>query len=90
MSKFVKHPNYYPSNNDIAFLKLVSPFEWTEYVQPACLPQSSYKAPVGKSVIISGWGKTIFSTGTVETQKSLRNFKSLRFFVPIGDLNEKF
>lgn len=41
--------------NDIALLKLTNPVEFTEHIQPICLPEID---PQPQQSIISGWGKT--------------------------------
>jgi len=56
------------SRNDIAVLKLSSPLEFNEFVQPACLPAASAKGlyDVGKKGIISGWGSMTPSSGILD------------------------
>ena len=46
------------NDNDIAIMVVESPFQYTNYVRPACLPQSNFKISNGANVIISGWGAT--------------------------------
>ena len=41
--------------NDIALLEVDNPFEFTEYVKPACLPLRPVED--GIRCIVSGWGK---------------------------------
>ena len=55
-------------DNDIAVMVTGSPFEYTEYVRPACLPESAAFNPLKlksssditdvRKCIISGWGTT--------------------------------
>ena len=60
-SKVILHDQYRVGarfNNDIAILKLQSPFYDTDFVKPACLPNPSYKVQTGTAVVVSGWGAT--------------------------------
>ena len=55
------HPEYNSSigDFDVAILKLSFPLIWTDYVQPACLPEASFTAEEnGQKGFISGWGTT--------------------------------
>lgn len=61
VSQVINHPNYRKGarhNNDIAILKLETPFDETNFVKPACLPDPSFHAEPGRAVIVSGWGLT--------------------------------
>lgn len=47
--------------NDVTLLELTEPIEWSESVQPACLPGSTGRAEqsdafTGRSAIAAGWG----------------------------------
>jgi len=58
--KIIKHENYNRGaryNNDIALMFADEPFEYTDYVRPACLPTASFDFEEGH-MIISGLGKT--------------------------------
>ncbi|XP_005103818.1 plasma kallikrein [Aplysia californica] len=44
------------SYHDIALIKLTQPFNYTDYVGPACLPNAT--APVGTKCYVTGWGDT--------------------------------
>jgi len=35
-----------------------TPFEYTDYVRPACLPSQGFKIEHEATCVISGWGKT--------------------------------
>ena len=55
------HPEYNPRilDFDVAILKLSFPLIWTDYVQPACLPDASFTPEEnGQKGFISGWGTT--------------------------------
>merc|ERR1719356_406330 len=59
--KIVTHPKYDPSqvHHDISIMLLAKPFEYTDYVRPACLPPRNFN--LGSStgrMIISGLGNT--------------------------------
>ncbi|XP_051828096.1 polyserase-2-like [Antechinus flavipes] len=42
--------------NDIALLHLAEPVNFTEYVQPICLPRANHSFPHGASCWATGWG----------------------------------
>jgi secreted trypsin-like serine protease len=58
------HPNYdtVTNMNDIAVLRVSTPFTFDKYVQPACLPGGEPKP--NDQVAIIGWGAQVFA-GTV-------------------------
>lgn len=43
-------------NNDIAVIQLKQPIQFTNYIQPICLPTKETKFEAGKNCTISGWG----------------------------------
>ncbi|XP_078264732.1 enteropeptidase [Rhinoraja longicauda] len=43
-------------NGDITLLHLESAVQYTDYVQPACLPDSKQHFPAGMTCAIAGWG----------------------------------
>lgn len=43
-------------NNDIALILLKNPIQFTNYIQPICLPNENTKYEPGKNCTISGWG----------------------------------
>ncbi|XP_078036435.1 chymotrypsinogen B [Augochlora pura] len=57
ISYIIKHPNYQTNTfaNNIAMLRLREPIQYTETVQPICLPPKDIN-PSGDSVLV-GWGK---------------------------------
>uniref|UniRef100_H2YDU6 Peptidase S1 domain-containing protein n=1 Tax=Ciona savignyi TaxID=51511 RepID=H2YDU6_CIOSA len=64
ISKIYKHDGYsqYPSaRNDIALIKLISPAQFTRFIQPACLPSSVEQFSSGNNCGISGWGATNYT-----------------------------
>ncbi|XP_070817877.1 chymotrypsin-like elastase family member 3B [Chaetodon trifascialis] len=61
VEKIVVHPNwneYCPTcGNDIAMIKLASPADLNDKVQPSCVPQSGEIAPHNDPCYVTGWGK---------------------------------
>ncbi|OCT72280.1 hypothetical protein XELAEV_18035255mg, partial [Xenopus laevis] len=43
-------------DNDIAVLELEKPVEYTDFIQPVCIPESTHDFPVGKPIWVTGWG----------------------------------
>ncbi|XP_076582109.1 chymotrypsin-like elastase family member 3B [Chaetodon auriga] len=66
VEKTVVHPNfigYCPScGNDIAMIKLASPADLNDKVQPSCVPQSGEIPPHNDPCYITGWGR-IYTNG---------------------------
>lgn len=58
---FKIHPKYnrITNENDLAIIKLSSKTEFTESIQPICLPQKN-RDYAGQLGIITGWGHTSF------------------------------
>lgn len=56
-------------NNDIAVIQLKHPIQFTNFIQPICLPDKDTKYEAGKNCTISGWG-------------SIQYGKSSEFFSP--------
>lgn len=52
------HPDYSRQAvvNDIALIKLKDPVEWTQWVQPVCLPGSLENLKEGTKTYLVGWG----------------------------------
>ncbi|XP_069470237.1 suppressor of tumorigenicity 14 protein [Ambystoma mexicanum] len=48
--------NDYTYDHDIAVLELESPVQYTNVIQPICLPDPTHYFPVGKSFWVTGWG----------------------------------
>lgn len=64
VSSIYVHPQYDTviTSNDIALLRVSSPFTFNQYVQPACLPGGEPKP--NDQVVVVGWGAQVFA-GTV-------------------------
>lgn len=54
------HDDYNPNtyDNDIAVVRVNSPFSINDNVRPACLPETCDEDYVNKQVLISGWGRS--------------------------------
>lgn len=63
------HPRYNAISvaNDIALLRVETPFEYTPYVQPACLPGTDPQP--NDEVLIIGWGSEKLDDYMVDTLK---------------------
>ena len=63
IEKILPHPEFKPVGgimfNDIALIKLSSPLEFNNFIQPACLPINSDDSPkAGETGWANGWGLT--------------------------------
>ena len=58
VKKIITHPNYndFTFDYDISLLELTEPLEFTNTIQPICLPSSSHVFPAGMSCWVTGWG----------------------------------
>uniref|UniRef100_A0A672GEG4 Suppressor of tumorigenicity 14 protein homolog n=1 Tax=Salarias fasciatus TaxID=181472 RepID=A0A672GEG4_SALFA len=58
LKRIITHPDYnrMTFDYDIALLELSKPLEFTNTIQPICLPASSHVFPAGMSCWITGWG----------------------------------
>jgi len=74
------HPEYDTAtlDNDIAIMKLATPVSYSDHVLPACLPRPSKVVPVGRSLLVSGWGETkdTNNNGEVLQQVELRKISN--------------
>jgi secreted trypsin-like serine protease len=71
-TKIIRHENYRPSKsnlNDIALVKLNTKIEYTDQIQPVCLPTKDIGSLDGTMGTVAGWG-TISESG--EISKELR------------------
>ena len=57
---FENHPRYDSLElaNDLAMLKVDRPFQFTDYVKPACLVPENFQFNERVECLISGWGNT--------------------------------
>ena len=57
VSKIITHEKYDSVSqfNDIALLRLANPVQFTDYIQPVCLPPSDVDEPDG--LFVAGWGR---------------------------------
>lgn len=60
IDKIIVHESYNPDviYSDIALARVKEKWEWTDYIQPACLPETNFHAADGAVCAITGWGKT--------------------------------
>ncbi|XP_072352611.1 serine protease 27-like [Scyliorhinus torazame] len=60
IKKIIIHPQNTPAtfDYDVALLELVHPVQYTDFVQPACLPAATASLLTGRRCIIIGWGTT--------------------------------
>lgn len=58
LKRIISHPDYNQMtfDYDIALLELSEPLEFTNTIQPICLPSSSHVFPAGMSCWVTGWG----------------------------------
>ncbi|EDO38278.1 predicted protein [Nematostella vectensis] len=58
VERIISHANYSYNtvDYDYALLKLTRPLNFTQYVQPVCLPDSDF--PAGTLCYVTGWGST--------------------------------
>ncbi|XP_030239548.1 serine protease 7 isoform X2 [Drosophila navojoa] len=63
----IPHPQYDASSrhrhHDIALIRLSSPVQLNEYIQPICLPLPSVRSAINNNemLVVSGWGRTLQS-----------------------------
>ena len=60
VSRVVVHPSYSATgtHNDIALVHLQQEVEWSDFVQPACLPNPGPDTFTGMQATVAGWGNT--------------------------------
>lgn len=64
IAEIIPHPQYNPNNpskhHDIALLKLARKVNFTDFIQPICLPLLEYDLGLvaGDEQVVCGWGKT--------------------------------
>lgn len=58
LKRIISHPDYNQMtfDYDIALLELSEPLEFTNTIQPICLPSSSHVFPAGMACWVTGWG----------------------------------
>ncbi len=61
VDQFIKHPDYDGVFNDIALIRVQTPFVFTDDVRPVCPPEAD-NLYVNETAVISGWG-SIYDEG---------------------------
>ncbi|XP_058502999.1 suppressor of tumorigenicity 14 protein homolog isoform X2 [Solea solea] len=58
LKRIISHPDYNQMtfDYDIALLELSEPLQFTNTIQPICLPASSHVFPAGMACWVTGWG----------------------------------
>ncbi|CAH2330716.1 serine protease 27-like, partial [Pelobates cultripes] len=58
VKSYTIHPSYSSDTNfgDIAVVELKHPVNFTNYIQPICVPSSNETFPGGKMCWVTGWG----------------------------------
>ncbi len=58
VKEIIMHPSYISSEkkDDIALIKVDGHIEWSDFVQPICLPNSADSTFSGRIATVSGWG----------------------------------
>eukprot|EP00057_Strongylocentrotus_purpuratus_P011161 XP_011665635.1 PREDICTED: uncharacterized protein LOC585547 isoform X4 [Strongylocentrotus purpuratus] len=57
-AEIIPYPGYYFPNGDLALIRLSQPVDFTAFVRPACLAESSEEVKDYKRCTVSGWGNT--------------------------------
>ncbi|KAK0138434.1 Transmembrane protease serine 9 [Merluccius polli] len=62
VSQIINHPGYdsETNNNDISLLRLSSPVEFNDYIQPVCLAAAASAFSDGTDTWVTGWGTLSF------------------------------
>ena len=72
-----KHPLYWLEGDtagyDFAVWTLEEPVQFSETIQPVCLPTSADESYTGSQVLNSGWGKSLWKEGMDEPTYDTRN-----------------
>jgi len=60
IKRMILHPDYNheQTSHDIALLELATPLEYTNHIQPVCLPNSDSILKPATMVTVTGWGTT--------------------------------
>ncbi|XP_007933100.1 enteropeptidase [Orycteropus afer afer] len=60
------HYNKRRKDSDIAMMHLEFKVNYTDYIQPICLPEDNQTFPPGKSCSIAGWGRVVHQGSTAD------------------------
>ncbi|XP_075784860.1 serine protease 27-like [Pelodiscus sinensis] len=58
VQRIIPNPNYagQTTSGDIALIQLATPVNFSDYILPICLPDTSIRFPPGKECWVTGWG----------------------------------
>lgn len=77
VEEVIVHPQYDGNSrdrhHDIALIRLNTPVELNEYIQPVCLPLANARAAINNQelLVVSGWGRTLLSEFYIRAQSIL-------------------
>lgn len=75
VTQIISHPKFLDYNNDIALLKLETPLNFTDLIQP--IPVAGVDVPDGVGVNIAGWGRLSEHVGQPEILRYNRALRTL-------------
>ncbi|XP_065071635.1 chymotrypsinogen B2-like [Rhopilema esculentum] len=65
VKRIIIHPRFVlGGEHDIAILELATEAVLTAFVTPACLPEAGQVPEVGKQCFLTGWGRTLITSGS--------------------------
>ena len=68
VENFVAHEDYDDSSinryHDIALVRLARAVQFTDFIQPICLPTPAERAAVGNQLWVAGWGRTEYANSS--------------------------
>ncbi|XP_051876121.1 transmembrane protease serine 11B-like protein isoform X2 [Pristis pectinata] len=70
IKRIINHPSYGTvtrNNYDVAVLELFNPLNFSNFIQPICLPSSSQVFPAGQLCTITGWGTLTYQGQSPDT-----------------------
>lgn len=85
LKKIISHPDYNTMtfDYDIALLELNEPLQFSNTIQPICLPSSSHVFPAGMSCWVTGWGALREGGIMHELTIFLKSHNQIFFFISL-------
>nr|XP_057917980.1 chymotrypsin-like protease CTRL-1 [Doryrhamphus excisus] len=73
LSQIIQHPDYasLTRENDVALMKLSTPVNYTNYIQPICIASNSSQIRNGTMCWATGWGQLTNLSGTPKTLQGI-------------------